>query len=259
MSTYYVASNGQQQGPYSIPEVQSLLESQKLNWHDYIYDDKTEDWVLLMEYPGLTELFNKSFENPIKKSNRPDSDSDPLKSRIWFVLKQNNNYGPFSKTELIQMLQSDTLQEYDFIWHEKMQSWKRLSEVNEFSMEEIKNIYKNLKNEKQVDPELANAFYRRKYQRAKYNSHAIVHDKQKVYKSISVEISEGGAGLLIEDANFKKGEQVYLHIKPGHEVPAFNAICKVVSIKGNLYGVQFLKISVSAKNSIAKFTNKQAA
>ena len=259
MSTYYVASNGQQQGPYSIPEVQSLLESQKLNWHDYIYDDKTEDWVLLMEYPGLTDLFNKSFENPIKKSNRPDSDSDPLKSRIWFVLKQNNNYGPFSKTELIQMLQSDTLQEYDFIWHEKMQSWKRLSEVNEFSMEEIKNIYKNLNNEKQVDPELANAFYRRKYQRAKYNSHAIVHDKQKVYKSISVEISEGGAGLLIEDANFKKGEQVYLHIKPGHEVPAFNAICKVVSIKGNLYGVQFLKISVSAKNSIAKFTNKQAA
>ncbi len=259
MSTYYVASNGQQQGPFAIAEIQSMLEAQKLNWHDYIYDDKTEDWVLLMEYSALTDLFNKSFENPIKKSNRADADVDPLKSRIWFVLKQNNNYGPFSKTELIQMLQSDTLQEYDFIWHEKMQSWKRLSEVNEFSMDEIKNIYKKLTTEAPSDPELANAFYRRKYNRAKYNSHAIIHDKQKVYKSISVEISEGGAGLLIEDANFKKGEQIYLHIKPGHEVPAFNAICKVVSIKGNLYGVQFMKISVSAKNSIAKFTNKKAA
>ncbi len=259
MSTYYVATNGQQQGPYTIAEIQSLLESQKLNWHDYIYDDRIEDWVLLMEYSDFTDLFNRSFENPIKKSNRTENDIDPLKSRIWFVLKQNNNYGPFSKTELIQMLQSDTLQEYDFIWHEKMQSWKRLAEVSEFSVDEIRNIYKKISTEKAPDSEVKNAFYRRKFQRAKYNSHAIVHDKQKVYKSISVEISEGGAGLLIENASFKKGEQVYLHIKPGHEVPAFNAICKVVSVKGNLYGVQFIKISVTAKNSIAKFTNKQAA
>ena len=102
MSTYYIAHQGQQQGPFSISEIELKLNSEKIFWHDYIYDTKSEDWVLLMEYPALTKLFNQSFENPIKdnpKIMKPDA--DPMKQRIWYVLKQNNNYGPFSKTELI--------------------------------------------------------------------------------------------------------------------------------------------------------------
>ena len=256
MSVFYVAHQGQQQGPFSINEIEQKLSSEKLLWHDYIYDDKAEDWVLLMEYSALTQAFNKSFENPIqlnpKMSKNPES--DPMKKRIWYVLKQNNNYGPFSKTELIQMLQGKTLHEFDFIWHNGMSSWKRLSDVAEFSVSEVQDVFKAMKNSNK--DESGNAiFFRRKHARVKINSHAIIHDHKKVYKSVSVEISVGGAGLVIEDAKFEKDQQIYLHFKPGQNVPAFNAICKIVSQKGNVYGVQFLKISGAAKSSITEFAN----
>lgn len=255
MSTYYIAHLGQQLGPFSIVEIENQLSHEKLLWHDYIYDEKSKDWVLLMEYPALTKQFNKSFENPIietRKTLKPES--DPLKKRIWYVLKQNNNYGPFSKAELIQMLQSKTLHEFDFIWHEGMGAWKRLSDVSEFSVAEVQAVFKAIKNNKD---EAGNAiFFRRKHPRAKYNSHAVIHDHKKVYKSVSVEISTGGAGLIIEEAKFEKDQQIYLHFKPGQNVPAFNAICKIVSQKGNLYGVVFVKISGAAKSSISEYTSE---
>ena len=260
-SSYYVAQNGQQLGPYSIPEIENKLTTEKLNWHDYIYDDKSQDWVMLMEFSPLTNLFNKSFQNPIKsKPVAGQVESDPLKRRIWYVLKQNNNYGPFSKQELIQMLQGKTLTEYDFIWHNGMGSWKRLAEVSEFSVEELKSIFNA--NPQAKDESGKNVFFRRKHPRAKYNSQAIVHDQKKVYKSVGVEISAGGAGLIIEGASFEIGQQFYLHFKPGQNVPAFNAICKVMSKRGNIFGIQFIKISGVAKQFIAEFTenisNKKA-
>lgn len=255
MSTYYIASQGKQQGPFTIQEIEVKLTSQKINWHDYIYDDKAEDWVLLMEYAPFTQLFNKSFQTPLAVvKDKPDV--DPAKKRQWFVLKQNNNYGPFSKLDLIQMLQSKTLHEYDFIWHEHMTAWKRLAEVQEFSVQEIRLLFD--KYAKKKDPS-DKVFFRRKYARAKVDSQAIVHDKKKIYKSVGVEISEGGAGLMIEEGEFDKDQQVYLHFKPAPEVPAFNAICKIVSKKGNIYGVQFLKISAAAKTYIANYTNKKKA
>lgn len=255
MSTYYIASQGKQQGPFTIQEIEVKLTSQKINWHDYIYDDKAEDWVLLMEYAPFTQLFNKSFQTPLMVvKDKPDV--DPAKKRQWFVLKQNNNYGPFSKLDLIQMLQSKTLHEYDFIWHENMTAWKRLAEVQEFSVQEIRLLFDKYAKKKDVSDKV---FFRRKYARAKVDSHAIVHDKKKIYKSVGVEISEGGAGLMIEEGEFEKDQQVYLHFKPAPEVPAFNAICKIVSKKGNIYGVQFLKISAAAKTYIANYTKKKAA
>lgn len=255
MSTYYIASQGKQQGPFTIQEIEVKLTSQKINWHDYIYDDKAEDWVLLMEYAPFTQLFNKSFQTPLAVvKDKPDV--DPAKKRQWFVLKQNTNYGPFSKLDLIQMLQSKTLHEYDFIWHENMTAWKRLAEVQEFSVQEIRLLFDKYAKKKDANDKV---FFRRKYARAKVDSHAIVHDKKKIYKSVGVEISEGGAGLMIEEGEFEKDQQVYLHFKPAPEVPAFNAICKIVSKKGNIYGVQFLKISAAAKTYIANYTKKKAA
>jgi len=79
---------------------------------------------------------------------------------------------------------------------------------------------------------------------------------------VGVEVSAGGAGLVIEGAQFEIGQQIYLHFKPGQNVPAFNAICKVMSQRGNVFGVQFIKISGVAKQFIAEYaensSNKKA-
>lgn len=253
MEHFYVAHQGIQKGPWSLNEISQKLSAKELEWNDYIYDQKTEDWILLLEFSSLTETFNKSFKNPIRENKKNNVPADSIKDRSWYILKQNNNYGPFSKNEMVQMLQSKTLFEYDFIWKNDQESWKRLSDIPEFSPSEIKALYAAWRPDQ--DGEL---FFRRRHARANYASAIIIHDKKKVFKAQSMEISAGGAGIRVAHVTFAMDQELNLHFRPSDQVPGFNAVCKIVSITGEKYGVQFLNISTSAKDSITKYTAKAA-
>lgn len=253
MESYYVALNGIQKGPWALSEISQKLAAKEIGWNDYIYDQKMEDWVLLLEFSALTETFNKSFKNPIISKPQTKVNPEPEKDRAWYILKQNNNYGPFSKNEMVQMLQSKTLFEYDFVWKKDQESWKRLSDVTDFSPAQIKNLYTGWDADK--DGEL---FFRRRHARAHYKSSLVVHDRKKVFKAQSLEISAGGAGITVANENLSIDQKLYLHFRSSDQVPAFNAVCKIVSKSGNNYGVQFLHISAIAKDSILKYTSKAA-
>ncbi len=252
MQKFFVAHEGKQSGPFSLDEVSFKLSQKNLEWNDYIYDEKNEDWILLLEFPQLTSLFNKSFKNPI--SVKPVlTEQDTLRDRAWYILKQNNNYGPFSKAEMIQMLQSKTLFEFDFVWKQGLAAWKRLSDVSDFQPEEIRKIFEIIPSN-EPDQEI---FFRRRHMRSEYPCSLILHDRKKVYKGESFEISAGGAGIMIKDVGFEIDQQFYLHFAPGGQLPAFNAICRIVSkTSGNRYGLRFMHIAAAAKDSISKFTNK---
>lgn len=253
MEKFYVAHDGIQKGPWSLQDVSAYLTNKELAWHDYIYDQKTEDWILLLEFPPLTELFNKSFANPIVDIKKAKDVLDPVKDRAWYILKQNNNYGPFSQAEMVQMLQSKTLFEFDFIWKKGLESWKRLADVPDFHPDQIKELYQTFSK----DPN-SEMFFRRRHARAEYSSSIIIHDKKRVFKAESFEISAGGAGLVIPNVDFKLGNELHVHFCPSELVPAFNAPCKVVSRSGDKFGVQFSTITTVAKDSISKFTKKAA-
>lgn len=253
MNYFYVTHKGEQLGPYSQQQINGLLKENKLNWNDYLFDEKAYDWVHIMEHSLFTDEFNQSFTDPLYiPKSEPEITVDDLKKRQWFVLKENANYGPFSKAELVQMLQGKTLFEFDFIWKEGLDSWKRVSEVEEFSLENIKLMYKLVKTS--LTRDMDQAFFRRRHVRAKLNTRIIIHDEKKVYNSTSVEISEGGASFHLPDALFMHGQQLYLHFSPGENLPQFNVISKVVSQRGSLFGVQFIKISGVAKSFISKYT-----
>ncbi len=253
MEHFYVAHQGIQKGPWSLGEISQKLSTKELEWNDYIYDQKAEDWILLLEFSSLTDTFNKSFKNPIVENKKGKIAPDSVKDRSWYILKQNNNYGPFSKNEMVQMLQSKTLFEYDFVWKNDQDSWKRLSEIPEFSPTQIKELYAAWRPEH--DGEL---FFRRRHARANYASAIVIHDRKKVYKAQSLEISAGGAGISVSNVSFTMDQELYLHFRPSDQVPGFNAVCKVVSILGEKYGVQFLNISAAAKDSISKYAAKAA-
>ncbi|MBC7458015.1 MAG: DUF4339 domain-containing protein [Bdellovibrionaceae bacterium] len=253
MQKYFVAHEGIQSGPWTLDEVSLRLTQKNLDWNDYIYDEKNQDWILLLEFPALTALFNKSFKNPISNLKPVLTQQDPLRDRAWYILKQNNNYGPFSKIEMIQMLQSKTLFEFDFIWKQSLASWKRLSDVADFHPEEVRKVFETSAIDKDSE-----VFFRRRHARSEYGCSLVLHDRKKIYKGQSFEISAGGAGIMIDHVVFEIDQQLYLHFKPGGSVPAFNAICRIVSRSGNKYGIRFMHIAAAAKDSIAKYTNKAA-
>lgn len=264
---FYLSERGNQIGPFSVEDVLRRLDDKKAQWTDYIFADDLKDWVLLMSHPDFTKAFNAGRARPATKiiSMPPTFDLRPhseLREKEWFLLRDGNNYGPFSRLDLVQMLQEKSLFEYDFVWHHGMDAWKRVAEVKDFKPDQIRA----LKDSK--DPDVSEVFFRRRHARAKYGCSLLVHNNKTVFKGESFEISEGGAGVVIENPGLQPGQTIYLHFQPGDGVPPFNAICNIVSkswVKESSepqavrYGVKFSSMSQSVRESIRDFTKRTAA
>ncbi len=183
------------------------------------------------------------------------------KLQEWYILKWDNKYGPFSYLEVVKMLQSKAVFEFDYIWKQGQENWLRIADVPLFEPSQIHNLF-----EKNEDPEIKNIFFRRRHERKNFNGSIIIHDNERVWKGEAIEISEGGAGIVVHNAMINPGEKIYLHFKPGDSVPPFNAICEVVSKKYSKsledrnspikYGVRFLKINSNALGLIKDYIKK---
>ncbi len=267
---FYVSLNGGHVGPYSVDTIVKKIEDGEHLWTDYVFCEAKGDWTVVMEHPSFSDRFKNSpvkSPSPVSESTvisapAPAKQDEKFKEKAWYILKEGNNYGPFSKLELVQMLQEKTLFEYDYIWHTKLNAWKRVAEIEEYSPESIRAM-----KESGVS-EVAEVFFRRRHARASYGCSLIVHNNKTVFKGRSMEISSGGAGILIDNPNLQPGQNLFLHFQPGDGVPPFNAVCTVVSkqtVKDTKsafdsvkYGVKFTSISQSVRESIRQFTQKAA-
>lgn len=272
MSKYYVSHQEQQMGPYTVDEVVNLVAQGTLSPLDYIYDPAKEDWLLFLDHPDLgdrvKELKPKTAPRPAPVEHHKEEPKAQHASKKpgeieWFVLKGENKFGPFAYTDLITMLQERTVYEFDFVWHEGMESWSRIAELSEFAVEMMKKMRTS------GDHQISNLFFRRRHRRVKYNGSILIHDHKKVWRGHGIEISEGGAGIVMENATILPGQKLYLHFKPGDGVPHFNAMCEVVSKQyvPNLkdanspvkYGLKFLAISSEAEKFLKNYTKEANA
>lgn len=278
---YYISHDGKDVGPFELPEIAKKMQSGEFSMTDYIYLEQKEDWATCLEFEPLVQLV---------KSSQPKAPSKPAPHRPkttmtvepntaaaipitpatagangeeWYVLKWDNRHGPFGYPEILRMLQDKSLFGFDYIWKAGMESWKRLAETEEFSSAKIKGLSKSDKTN------FTETFFRRRHLRSKFDGSLIVHDNKNVWKGQSFEISEGGAGVIMYNSMVLPGQTLFLHFQPGEGVPAFNAICEVVSkkyvrgIKDRSapihYGIKFLKIHPSSQDAIRGFIQKQDA
>ncbi len=247
---FYLSMNGKEVGPFAVDQILAKLESREHQWTDYVFDPVASEWILLLEHP----LFSKHFTNTAKKPQPPKPkkavDESDLKDKNWFILKDSQNIGPFSKIELIQMLQSKALFEYDYVWHKDLPAWKRVSETEELSPDRIKELKSHA--------DLKNIFFRRKHVRTDYGCHITLHNNVKIFKGKSIEVSEGGAGVILNTAQFNSGDILYLHFQPGEGVLPFNAVCcimskRVLSDDQVQYGMKFVHLGQKAQVAIRQY------
>lgn len=258
---FYLSKDGSQVGPYPYEKVLELIQKGEHAWGDYLWDESIKDWKLIMEHDQFSTDYKKQMigQTNLKKVNQK---SVELNEKAWFTLKEGNNYGPFTKIELVQMLQEKSLFEHDFIWKEGFAAWKPIADVEEFKPSEIKKLRDSgIKDVEEV-------FFRRRHLRAKYGCSVIVHNNKSVFRGHSVEISSGGAGIYLETNNLQPGQNIFLHFKPGDGVPPFNALCTIVSRSTHYneknepfykYGVKFLNISANVREEIKSYTTHKAA
>lgn len=266
-TAFYLSKDGGQVGPYSVDEIRQKLDTREHSWMDYVYDEIKTEWILLIEHPAFSEKYNRTFlkSRPAMPAGSLDAkeSKDTLKDKAWFTLKNGSNFGPFSQLEMIQMLQDKALFEYDYVWHQSLPSWKRVAEVANFRPEKMRALIQ------ENQAEVAEIFFRRRHLRAKYGCSLIVHNNKSVFRGTSLEISAGGAGVLIDSQLLQPDQTVFLHFQPGEGVPPFNAVCTIVSkqfvgdaaVPGEWvrYGIKFVSVAQKVRDQIRGFTETRKA
>ena len=168
----------------------------------------------------------------------------------WYVLKGDDKFGPFPFEDVVKMLQEKSIFEFDFVWNPSFLTWKRVAEIDLFSLEHLNQLRETSM------PEIQQVFFRRKHPRVNYGRTVLVHDNKRVWKAQGVEVSSKGARVLMDNSILKVGQTLYLHFKAGDGVPPFNAICEIVNkaaeTEGNdniprfSYGLKFTSIASHA-------------
>jgi hypothetical protein len=262
---FFVSHNGQTVGPFSSGEIINRVEAGELDWTDYLFDEEANDWVMLMESKSVNHAVKpmKKPEAPPKLhavKNEPESNENAKDTTVeeWFILKGDDQSGPYSFHDLVKMLQDKTLFEFDYIWKAGQDSWRRVAEVTDFAPDSIKTLKQSKMSV------ISNIFFRRRFKRREFGGTLIIHDNKKVWHGKSLEVSEGGAGLIMFNAMALPGQTVYLHFRPSGNVPPFNALVEIVSkkyVKGvqdfnapMSYGVRFIKIQDEARQYLHDFT-----
>ena len=257
---YYFSKDGKQIGPWTVSEGLSRVQQGTLGWADYIYDEEQKDWVMLSVHSAFANSFKADRPAIVVHEKTPavKSKVEMATDKDWFILKGENKYGPFAYLEIVKLLQEKNLFDYDFVWNRDMPTWVRVAECESFAPAKIKELHSS--NESYVDE----IFFQRRHARAKYAASVIVHNNKILWKGKSVEVSAGGAGLLLDTTKIDPGQTVFLHFKLGDDVPPFNAVCSVVSKQiqptGHevKYGVKFTHISREIQDAIKSYTLKAA-
>ncbi|MGE3975828.1 MAG: GYF domain-containing protein [Bdellovibrionales bacterium] len=263
---FYVSHNGKIIGSYSPQDIIRKIKAGDFEITDYLYDEEKADWVLLADYPLMQTLLEKeNFHAQARTHADPILELGQIEPGEWFILRGENQTGPFPYPDILRMLQEKMVFEYDYVWKPGMESWKRIAEITDFSADTIRRMKET------GAGMLKNVFFRRRFKRKSWGGTLIIHDNKKVWHGHGMEVSEGGAGIIMQNAMILPGHTLYLHFRPNAQVPAFNALVEVVSkkyVQGAStpeapinYGVRFLKIQEEVRKSLRTFVgeSKQVA
>ena len=172
------------------------------------------------------------------------SDTNLIHQKLWFILKEATKYGPFSRVEMMQMLENKLVFEHDSIWREGLGGWHSLAEVFEFSQIGIAGFYREYSPDVKVDK---TKLYRRKHSRVPITATVTVSASKNSHDALCLDVSKGGARLMIDGVVFKLGNTIEVSFKPSEDVSAFTAHCKIVSKNGNIYGVEYVQVKGAIK------------
>jgi hypothetical protein len=286
--TFFVNNGQENLGPFDMATIVTMVNQLLVKATDHLcVDAEKDEWVMICQHedfiaavgsvkpnkpslklaPTAKALPDAVVENTNSKINIPSETSSSipqtpsstampigdLTQAQWYVLKGKNRFGPFMYVDMIRMLQEKSVFEFDFVWCQGLEAWKRIAEIPAFYADKIRTLFEGTKANDTV-------FFRRHHPRNNYECELIIHDNNRVWKGKAIELSEGGAGVIIENAMILPGQNIYLHFKPGLITKPFNVLSEVVSkryVKGVrdhetpiVYGIKFINIQKTDREAI---------
>ncbi|MEI7973790.1 MAG: PilZ domain-containing protein [Bdellovibrio sp.] len=237
-------------------EIFEKLKSGEILWGDRVQDPISFEWSPLIEHPTFKNFFDEvHIEGP--KVVRMVQDENLPSLAEWYVLREEREWGPYTFLEMVRQLQEKKISSWDLAWNASQEMWKAICELPEFSPEKIRSLRAS------GNPLLSDVFFLRRYVRVPYEASLVVHHNKKTHKGKSIEISAGGAAILLEEFELRPGQTLFLHFKANDGIPSFNALCAVVSKNAPLpgqkevqYGVRFVSIMKSIQQAIEKYSGR---
>lgn len=178
----------------------------------------------------------------------------------WHVLKGDQQYGPYSYSEMIQMLQQKVLHGYDYAWASHYETWAPLQELAEFTADRLHRVAE--KNEDDKSP-----FEKRKHLRIFVSRSVYCHDDERFWLGKIENLSRGGALILMENPTLIPGGFFHLHFR--RESPTdhpFNTKAEILSkrlVRSKIrhdtkvhYAVRFDQITPEGQKQIERWVEE---
>ena len=181
----------------------------------------------------------------------------------WYILMGDQKYGPYDYKVIIQMLQTNQLMDYNYVWAPHLEAWTQIHQLEEFSKDRFQVLL-------QKESELLSAFAERRNPRAEIQIPLIGHNNIRFFDGHIVSVSEVGGLCLLNTPLVQVADMVKLHIKSKDgRNPAFNIEAEVIrknyskqrlnAKSGLYYAVRFLDIQPVGLQSIKTWVGSEAA
>jgi len=262
MTQYYVTQRGKPVGPWSVEQVLQALRRGEVLPTDYYFDPEKGEWQLVLTSSWVPEEFKvlPKLDPDLSKEKRT-AGLVPADKREWFIFRDSRQFGPYSYYEMIKLLQTKRLYDYDFVWSPGLSTWVKLYQIPEFSSDVIQKLARS------SDPNVSQVFFRRRYPRVSLKHKAFLHNSKKWWSVETTEVSAGGVGLVVpKTEDIQVRDQMILHLTSAAHatLPPFNALCEVVSIKPYSenqlkLGLSFVALNQDIQLNLKLFTERKVA
>lgn len=260
MEAFYVSRQGTQEGPHPLTLILEKINTGYLRGEDFIFLSSKKEWILLSDFSETRE--------PCQEAQRQRENTElstvSAEEAPWFLLRKEEQLGPFTFGEILKQLRGGRVFEYEFVWTQSMATWQRIAECPAFQSENLENVNE----EAPVKLGDKQKKFRRRDSRMGYWSTLVVHNHKKLWNAESLDLSVGGASVLLPKGSVDLGQVVVLHYRPTPEVPAFNIHCEVMSCsdfvganeeKKDRVGLQFLSITKTLEAELKEIIQRRVA
>ena len=173
----------------------------------------------------------------------------------WFVLKGEEQFGPFTYGEVIKLMQNKLVFQFDYMWAVHLESWTSLSELPEFSADRLNRLVESSKD--------TTVFEKRRHNRVQLKQPVYVHNEAQMWKGSIESLSEGGALILMENPVLLPGDSIHIHFKISeHTDKSFNCDALILNKKMTdkriqhdtslHYAVQFTELTDNGNKELKK-------
>lgn len=231
-------------GPLKAEEVAKLLEAKTLAWVDFIYREKDGNWIRACDHEMFKGLLNTApAVRPVMKTEPkmmvPPPPPAPVKEVQWFLYQNEKQTGPYSTSDLKQMVALGQVTSSAFVWQEEFSEWVSIANAG------LQTAQVETKKDLRSAPRKA------------LEAQVYATNQSALVSGICRDISVGGMQVVTDQVPVQVGSTIRINVAPtaNGTLKPFVAEGVVVRILDNQKGFsyRFTGLSEDAKQSIQSY------